>query len=71
MGIDWIVLVAFFGVGVPFYFTPKDLRGNIEELAKEGILILYIIPWQRNNVDYLFHLPLGHNHPPTKHVLHW
>jgi len=67
--IDWIVLVAFFGVGGPFYFPPKDLRGNMEELAKEGILNTLRPPL--DNVDYLFPLPLDHNHSPTKHLLTW
>jgi hypothetical protein len=53
----------------PFYFTPKDLRGNMEELAKEGKLNTLRPPL--DYVDYLFPLPLDHNHSPTKHLLTW
>jgi len=64
-----LFLWLFSGWGGPFYFTPKDLRGNIEELAKEGILNTLRPPL--DNVDYLFPLPLDHNHSPTKHLLTW
>ncbi len=64
-----LFLWLFLGWGGPFYFTPKDIRGNIEELAKEGILNTLRPPL--DNVDYLFPLPLDHNHSPTKHLLTW